>query len=177
MNQSTIGNPVKNGHRRSPGLLSGRTWWRYHAPSADWNSFLLHTRPGETDKCGSTMNCEQFYFFPRWLFVLVFIFLSLLLNYLISKKKKIRWNTMIDSWTLFMIGFLHIYWPGQDGGQKLPSFLYNEKIWFCVTWYCLWTDVCTDAVLTSGQFLSISVRSLDRAERATSFWRCHSVVE
>lgn len=31
--------------------------------------------------------------------------------------------------------------------------------------------------LTSGQFLSMSVRSLDRADRATSFCRCHSVVE
>lgn len=31
--------------------------------------------------------------------------------------------------------------------------------------------------LASGQFLSMSVRSLDRADSATSFCRCHSVVE
>lgn len=31
----------------SPGLLSGRTWWQYHAPSVGWNSFLRHTKPSE----------------------------------------------------------------------------------------------------------------------------------
>lgn len=42
-----------------------------------------------------------------------------------------------------------------------------------------WTGVVSgqDVALTSGQFLSMSVRSLDRADSATSFCRCHSVVE
>lgn len=98
---------------RSPGLLSGRTWWQYHVPSVDWNSFLRRTKPSERQKGEQQLGTH------------------------VAKK------TAAQS---------HYY-------CKAVTLLSNFR------------------QFTSGQSLSMSVRSLDRADRATSFCRCHRVVE